>query len=339
VRRRDFLAALAFSATSAGVLSACGGSRSGAQQAPVPPPVGAADLKNVTLRIGDQKGNSRSVLRAAGVDDSQFPYRVQWATFTSGPPLLEALSANAIDIGGVGNTPPLFAAASKANIKVVSVSKGNVTSDAVVVPKDSPLQKPEDLRGKKIALARGSSSHGQILLNLRKFGMKPQDVQLLFLQPADAMGAFKRGDVDAWAIWDPYFSQIQLESGARVIIDGEGTANGLSFQVGNPTSLADAAKNTAIADYVVRLARALVFADTHREQRAKAWAEDTGLPVEVTRRATDLGPDLPVPLDKAVIDSEQELADAFVEAREIPRKFEFAEFVDNRFAQQLAGVR
>ncbi|RRO20024.1 ABC transporter substrate-binding protein [Saccharopolyspora rhizosphaerae] len=301
----------------------------------MPPPVPTDQLAGVTLRVGDQKGASQSLLRSAGLDD--FPYRVQWATFTSGPPLLEALSADAIDIGGTGNTPPLFAAAAKADIKIVAASQGNVTSDALVVLPNSPLRSREQLRGRTIAVSKGSSAHGQILQTLAAVGLTPDDVELVFLQPADALGAFKQGSVDAWAIWDPYFSQVQLEAGARSLADGRGGgANGYSFQVASTAALADAHRNSAIADYLTRLAKANRFAHAHREERARAWSEDTGLPIEVTRRATELGPDLPVPLDDRVIRSEQELADAFVAAEEIPRRFDFAEFVDNRFATQLA---
>ncbi|GGI88055.1 ABC transporter substrate-binding protein [Saccharopolyspora subtropica] len=336
MRRRDFLTLLAISTASTGLLSACASGSRAPEQAPVPAPVSPQQLAKVTLRVGDQKGNSRSLLRSAGLDE--FPYTVQWATFPSGPPLLEAVSADAIDLGGVGNTPPLFAAAAGAKIRAVAASKGNTTSDALVVRPDSPLQRVDELRGRKIAVAKGSSAHAQILLTLRTINLTPDDVELVYLQPSDALGAFRQGAVDAWAIWDPYFSQVQLESGARVIADGRHTANGLSFQVAGTAALADAGRNTAIADYLVRLARAQRYADTHREERAQAWAADTGLPIEVTRRATAAGPDLPVPLDEAVVRSEQELADAFVAAREIPRRFSFAEFVDTRFAAQLAAV-
>ncbi len=164
-------------------------------------------------------------------------------------------------------------------------------------------------------------------------------MELVILQPADALGAFNGGEVDAWAIWDPYFAQVQLETGAEVLTDGTGVSNGLDFQVAGDAALADAAKNTALADYVVRVAKAQIFSDTHRPERAQAWAEDTGLPIEVTRRATDAGPNLPIPLDDSVIRSSQELADAFVQAKEIPRQFEFAEYVDTRFEQRLAEVR
>ncbi|WP_338019495.1 hypothetical protein [Saccharothrix deserti] len=72
----------------------------------------------VVLRVGDQKGGAKSLLTAAGSLDG-FPYEIEWSTFTSGPPLLEAASAGAIDVGGVGNTPPIFAAAANAKIAAV----------------------------------------------------------------------------------------------------------------------------------------------------------------------------------------------------------------------------
>ncbi|GAB3686269.1 ABC transporter substrate-binding protein [Saccharopolyspora tripterygii] len=335
MRRRDFLS-LAAAGSAAGLLAACSGGRGGdAESAPVPPPVAPDQLTGVTLRVGDQKGASQSLLRSARLDD--FPYKIEWATFTSGPPLLEALSADAIDIGGTGNTPPLFAGAAGADIKIVAASQGNVESDALVVLPNSPLRSRDQLRGRKIAVSKGSSAHGQILQTLAAVGLTPDDVELVFLQPADALGAFKQGAVDAWAIWDPYFAQIQIESGARSIADGRGGgANGYSFQVAGTSALADAKRNSAIADYLTRLARANRFADANREKRAQAWSQDTGLAIEVTRKATELGPDLPVALDDKVIRSEQELADTFVAAKEIPRRFSFAEFVDNRFATQLA---
>src|SRR5216117_3684930 len=93
----------------------------------------------VTLKVGDQKGGTKSYLAAAGLLDN-LPYKVEWSTFTSGPPLLEAANAGAIDIGGVGNTPPIFAAAANSKIAIVSVQKGDVSSDAVLVPKDSTLR-------------------------------------------------------------------------------------------------------------------------------------------------------------------------------------------------------
>ena len=317
------------------LLTACG--TAATTSTSVPNAVSAEDLAKVTLKVGDQKGGAKSLLIAANLLNDA-PYRIEWATFTSGPPLLEAASAGAIDIGAVGNTPPIFAAAANAKIAAVSVIKGDVTSDAFLVPADSPLKAVADLRGKNIAVAKGSSAHGQVLLTLREVGLSTKDVNLNFLQPSDAYAAFTQKRVDAWAVWDPYTAQAQQEAGARILADGTGTSNGYGFQVAGTAALGDAGKNAAVKDYVVRYAKARVWADTHREEWAKAWAAETGLKIEVARAAVDRAGDLPVPLDDAVVKSEQDLADAFTADQTLPGKVDFVKFVDRRFEADLKAA-
>jgi sulfonate transport system substrate-binding protein len=289
----------------------------------------------VVLKVGDQKGNAKAVLTAAGLLND-FPYRIEWSTFTSGPPLLEAASAGAIDLGGVGNTPPIFAAAANAKIAAVGVSKGQVEADAILVPENSPLRSVSDLKGKNIAVAKGSSAHGQVLLTLRAAGLTTKDVTLNFLQPSDAYGAFTQGKVDAWAVWDPYTAQAQQEAKARVLTTGEGKSNGYGFQVAGRKALDDRGKHDAIKEYLVRYYKAQKWADTHREEWAKAWAAETGLKYEVALTAVNRNGDQVVKLDDTVISSEQELADAFTEDRTLPGKVDFAKFVDTRFQGDLA---
>ncbi len=289
----------------------------------------------VVLKVGDQKGNAKAVLTAAGLLDD-FPYKIEWSTFTSGPPLLEAASAGAIDLGGVGNTPPIFAAAANARIAAVGASQGQVEADAILVPGSSPLQKVTDLKGRNIAVAKGSSAHGQVLLTLRANGLTTKDVTLNFLQPSDAYGAFTRGKVDAWAVWDSYTAQAQQEAGARVLTTGEGKANGYGFQVAGKKALDDKGKNPAIKEYLIRYHKAQKWADTHREEWAKAWAAETGLKYDVALTAVNRNGDHVVKLDDTLIRSQQELADAFTEEKTLPGKVDFAKFVDTRFQGDLA---
>ncbi|MCS7480845.1 ABC transporter substrate-binding protein [Umezawaea endophytica] len=322
-------------ALAAVLLAACG--TPATTSSTVPAAVSPEELAKVVLKVGDQKGGAKSLLTAANLL-ADAPYKIEWATFTSGPPLLEAASAAAIDIGAVGNTPPIFAAAANAKIAAVSVIKGDVSSDAFLVPGDSPVKDVKELKGKNVAVAKGSSAHGQVLLTLRKAGLTTKDVNLNFLQPSDAYAAFTQKRVDAWAVWDPYTAQAQQEAGARVIADGTGTANGYGFQVAGTAALADAGKNAAIKDYVVRYAKARVWADTHREEWATAWAAETGLKIEVARADVDRAGDLPVALDDAVVQSEQDLADAFTEDKTLPGKVDFAKFVDRRFEAELKAA-
>ncbi|MEU7256763.1 ABC transporter substrate-binding protein [Streptomyces rimosus] len=294
---------------------------------------GGTDGKgSVTLNVGDQKGGSESILRAAGELDDM-PYRIQWSTFTSGPPLLEAINAGAVDVGGVGNTPPVFAAAANSKIKVVAASHGSSAGEAVLVKKDSPIKRPAELKGKSIAVAQGSSAHYQLVASLRKAGLSPKDVKLNYLQPADALAAFTRGRVDAWAVWDPYTSQALDQSDARVLTTGEGVVNGLSFQVAAPAALSDEKKSAALKDYVDRLRRAQDWVHRHPDAWAKVWAKETGLPQDVALAAAKRtrGTAVTVALDRAAVASEQRIADTFAELKLIPGRFDFSSFVDTRF--------
>lgn len=289
----------------------------------------------VVLKVGDQKGGAKALLTAAGLLND-FPYKIEWSTFTSGPPLLEAASADAIDLGGVGNTPPIFAAAANARIAAVGASKGEVEADAILVPENSPLRTAAELKGKNIAVAKGSSAHGQVLLTLRANGLTTKDVTLNFLQPSDAYSAFTQGRVDAWAVWDPYTAQAQQEAKARVLTTGEGRSNGYGFQVAGRKALDDKGKDPAIKEYLVRYYKAQRWADSHREEWAKAWAAETGLKYEVALAAVQRNGDLPVKIDDTLIRSQQELADTFTEEKTLPGKVDFAKFVDPRFQGDLA---
>nr|WP_208630562.1 ABC transporter substrate-binding protein [Amycolatopsis kentuckyensis] len=324
-------------AVAALAVSACG-TASGDGPAAVPASVSAADLAKVTLKVGDQKGGVKSLLTAANLLQGT-PYRVEWATFTSGPPLLEAASAGAIDTGRVGNTPPIFAAAAKAKIKVISVSRSNVEREAILVPPDSPLQNVASLKGKTVGVAKGSSAHGQLLNTLRRNGLSTKDVKLTFLQPSEAYAAFTQHTIDAWAIWDPYTAQAQIEAHARVLADGRGASNGLGFLTASTAALGDPGKNSALRDFAVRVVKAQKWADTHREEWAQAWAKETGLKLEVARKAVEAGRDLPIVLDDAVVASEQQLADAFTDEKTLPGKVDFAAFVDRRFGPDLDQAR
>ncbi|MCX5197309.1 ABC transporter substrate-binding protein [Streptomyces sp. NBC_00249] len=317
-------------------LTACGGSADGAAASSKDRAgSGAAGGAEVTLSIGDQKGGYESLLRAAGELDN-LDYTVKWSTFTSGPPLLEAVNAKAVDIGGVGNTPPVFAAAAKSKITVVGATHGSSAGEAILVPKDSPLKSPAELRGKKIAVAQGSSAHFQLIASLQQAGLAPADVQITLLQPADALAAFNSGKVDAWAVWDPYTSQV-LRAGARVLTSGEGLVNGLGFQVASPAALQDAAKSKAIADYLKRLQRAQDWVFEHPEEWAKVWSKETGLPYEVALDSVKRsnGTRVAVAVDDAAVASEQKIADTFADLKLIPGKVVFKDFVDTRFNRDL----
>src|ERR1700733_15265637 len=168
--RRKLMAipVLALTGLAAAACSSSGSSSSGS--APASSASGSAsastsvNLSSVTLNVGDQKGTgAEALLKAAGLLNT-FPFKVTWADFTSGPPILEAASSGSIDIGGVGDAPPVFAASGGEGIVVVgarTVPSGD--QDAVVVPKGSPITSVSQLKGKKIAYGTGRSGNYELL--------------------------------------------------------------------------------------------------------------------------------------------------------------------------------
>jgi sulfonate transport system substrate-binding protein len=332
-RRRLLLAAVALPSFATAASACSETSAEGARETS-----GSVDLSRVTLRVGDQKAGSRPLLSAAGeLDDVK--YDIEWKLFTSGPPLLEAVNAGELDMGGVGNTPPIFAAAAGADIKAVGSTETTMDGQAIVVPQDTDIRSPKDLSGKRIAATRGSSAHYHLMSVLTKNGLSLDDVEMSNLEPADALAAFSQGDVDAWAIWDPYTAQAQAQENARILVDGKGYVNGYGFQVASGSSLDDPSIAAATRDYLTRLYRAQLWSNDHREKWARVWSEETGIPYQMTLVAAKRRLITPQPINDEVVESEQRMADDFAEAGEIPEEVDFGDFVDTRFNNLVAQAK
>lgn len=293
--------------------------------------VTAAQLSRLTLRIGDQKGTgAQALLTAAGLI-GKLPFRVSWDDFTSGPPMLQAMGAGSIDIGGVGDAPPVFAAAAGENIAVVGALLGNPLGAAIVVPKNSPIKTVAELKGKKIAVAQGSSADYHLLAVLKQAGLTPKQVTLDYLQPTQALPALSSGAVDAWDIWSPYIEQVTAQDSARIIVNGTPIGNTYSFEVASRSALADPVKVAAIRDYIKLLNQAHAWSNTHPQQWAKIWAAETGLPDSVMiKAATDSTSDA-VPINSTVINAEQSITNDFYNAGLIPTDIHFASYSVSTF--------
>jgi sulfonate transport system substrate-binding protein len=309
---------------------------SGATQAPAT--VALSELAGVTLQVGDQKGNTEALLRAAGALDN-LPYRVVFSTFTSGPPQVEAATAGKIDFAITGNTPPIFGAASNAKVKVVSAYDGGGTGDQILVHADSPIKTVADLRGKTIAVGKGSSGHGNILGQLDKAGLTTSDVKLVFLQPADALSAFTQRQADAWAIWDPYTAQTEAQLPVRSIAQAKGVTNGYWFGVASDQALADPKRNTALQDLLVRFEKAVRWAQDHPQQWADSYAAAVGLDPKVAAVVQGRSLRLPTELDDDIVVSEQKLADLFAASGQIASPApKFDNWVDRRYNDALRAL-
>ena len=284
------------------------------------------------LIVGDQAGTgAQALLEAAGLLH-KLPFPVKFADFTSGPPILQALNAGSLDVGGVGNAPPVFAAAGGDQIAIVGALRNSVRDAGLLVPKGSSVTSVSQLKGKKIAVAQGSSADYHLLATLTQAGLTPHDVQLVYLQPAQGLAAFSSGSVAAWDVWPPFIEQAEVLKGAKNIADGHGIVNAnYSYVVASKKAISDPVLSKEIAQYLTQLSQAHLWANTHAAQWAKTWAAATGLPDSVMTKAAAESTQTPVPVDATVTAAEQSLVGAFSKAGLIPKSYSFAPYVSTAF--------
>lgn len=322
----------------AGLAAGCSSSPSSSSSNAAPAATSSANLSGLTLNVGDQKGTgAQAVLTAAGLLKT-LPFKISWSDFTSGPTMVQAMSTGAVDIGGVGDAPPVFAASGGENIEIVGArDTPDGDQDAIVVPKNSPIHSISQLRGKKIAVSVGSSDDYELLTVLTKNGLTTKDVSVVNLQPAPALAAFTSGAIDAWDIWPPYVQQLVIQYGARVLVVGPPYGSAYSFEVASKAALQNPTKAAAIKLYLTTLNKAYDWVDAHPSVWAKVWGDATGLPANVMEQATKVDPNDPAPITSAVVASEQNLVDQFYAAGLIPTKVNMSNYITSEFNSTVSG--
>lgn len=288
-------------------------------------PPAPAQQPNV-LRIGYQKYGTLTLLKARGDLDKRLAAQgiaVKWTEFPAGPQLLEGLNVGSIDFGTVGEAPPVFAQAAGADIVYLANQPPAPAAEAIVVPKGSAITSVAQLKGKRIALNKGSNVHYLLVKALEKAGLQYTDVQTVFLPPADARAAFERGSVDAWVIWDPFLAAAETQLGARVVADGTGLVSNHQFYL---ASRGYAARQPQVVQAIVdELARLDRWAQDHPVEVARFLAPQIGLDPVVAERAARRFAYGIVPITPAVAAEQQKIADAFHALKLIPKAIRIAD--------------
>ncbi len=280
------------------------------------------------FRVGWQKGGSLAVIKARGNLDKRLAEQgvnVRWIEFPAGPQLLEGLNVGSLDFGLVGETPPVFAQAAGANLLYVAVEPPAPQAERVLVPKDSPIKSVKDLKGKRVALNKGSNVHYLLVKLLEREGLKYSDVNVVFLPPADARAAFESGRVDAWAIWEPFAGAAEAQIGARTLADGTGVVNNHIFFIGTRNH---AERNPQVLGTVVEVINTEgKWIEQNIKEAAAIVAPQLGLTQEIAEVAVSryrYGVSL---LSGEVVRQQQEIADVFFELKLIPKKLDVASVV------------
>jgi sulfonate transport system substrate-binding protein len=278
------------------------------------------------FRVGVQPYGNLILLKESGLLEKALApkgWSVSWKRFVSGPPLMEALAAGAIDAGTAGETPPIFAQAAGAAITYLAAEPAAPRGEAILVKEASPIHSLADLKGHTIGLNKGSNVHYFYLRALAKAGLTLQDVQTVFLSPPDGRAAFVRGAIDAWVIWDPFLAAAQAAGGSRVLTDATGLASNHQFYL--------AARRFAEPEILKLFVGAITAIDAEtRQSPAKAastLSPATGLPesvlsVALARQSWKVGPITP-----ELVRAQQSIADTFFALKLIPRSIQIEDAV------------
>lgn len=305
MRRRDVLAAggLGLAALAAG------------------PGTARAAAAGGRVRIGYQKYGTLVLLKERGNLERRLApqgYEIAWTEFPGGPQLLEAMNVGGIDFGITGEAPPVFAQAAGAPLLYVGYEPPAPKGEAILVPKDSAIESVAALKGKKVALNKGSNVHYLLVRALAANGLTVKDITPVYLAPADGRAAFERGSVDAWVIWDPFLAAAQAATGARTLVDGTGDlADNHQFFLASRDFVGR--DPGALKALVEELEVAERWAQGSQPEVAKLLSPRTGIPAPVLETAlARMGYGVAAMTDE-VAAKQQRIADAFHEAGLIPR--------------------
>jgi sulfonate transport system substrate-binding protein len=288
--------------------------------------VGASYGQDRVVHIGFQKYGKLVLLKSKGSLEPKLKalgYSVTWIEFPSGQPLLEAINVGAVDFGNTGESPPIFAQAAGAPIRYVAYEPPAPRGEAILIPKNSPLQSVADLRGKKVALNKGSNVHYLLVKALERAGVKYSDITPVFLAPADARAAFERGSVDAWAIWDPFQAAAEAATEAKTLADGTDTVPNYQFYLSSQKFLETDPR--ALDAVLAELREVDDWARTDIHAVAEQLSPSVGLPVPMLEAALKRQAYGIKPIDAQVIAEQQKLADTFLALGLIPKAITVSE--------------
>lgn len=277
--------------------------------------------ETTTFNIGFQKYGILPIVKTKGELEKRLAaqgIKVKWIEFPAGPQLLEGLNVGSVVFGEAGEAPPIFAQAANSNLVYVANQPPAPAAEALIVQKDSPIQSIQDLKGKRIALNKGSNVHYLLLKLLEANQLTLNDIQPIYLPPADARAAFEKGAVDAWVIWDPFLAAAEHQIQARVIANGENLVNNHQFYLADRQY---AENNPAVLQTVITtLNQTTDWVKAHPEDAAKLLEKPIGLGFDVLKTSISRMGFGVQPISEKVVTEQQDVANAFFAQQLIPKQ-------------------
>ncbi len=342
-RRRTAAATLGVSALAIAV-SGCGSSGSSHASAATDarsngsagstPTVPVSVPRGTTLRVGDQLEYLQTILHVAG-EDTNLPYKLQWAGFIGGPPMLQAFHAGAIDAGFVADTPLIYAQAAHQDVVAVAAWASQHGSAELVAAPGSNINGWADLKGKKVAFQKGTSAEATILQGLQGAGLQLKDITAVDLPITQISAALQGGSVQAGVLVAPLdTAYLKSNPGAKIVDRPDNLTARVSFLIANSTAIENPAKAAALRDYILRFGKALAKIKANPDPFVEAfYVKKYGLTLAAGKALlAKLGSTSVIPFSGDLLPAQQQLADLYQSSGEIPDKLDAAKEFDNRYA-------
>jgi sulfonate transport system substrate-binding protein len=274
-----------------------------------------------TISIGYQRSSTLFIiLKRTGELDKRLNalgYDVSWNEFSNN--LLESMNAGAVDLNAdVADAFALFTQAANAPLTYYAEETSAPSAQAIIVPPGSPIHAVSDLKGKRVAVSKGSGCNFLLLAALGKAGLTINDIQVRYLEAPDALAAFRGGNVDAWVIWDPFLAAEERDEHVRVVADGSGGLAQYNRFYTATTAFAD--KHPEVLSVVFdALSATGKWVKAHPDEAARTlgplWGNIPAPTVELanSRRSYDI-----VPVRREQLGDQQRIADTYRAAALIP---------------------
>jgi sulfonate transport system substrate-binding protein len=282
--------------------------------------------------VGYQRNGILYIARTRGELDGRFQrqtgVRPEWVEFPAGPPLIEAMNAQAIDFGAVGDTPVIYAQAAGVPVKIVAaqVYAGGVAN--AFLTRDAGIRSAADLKGRRVGFTKGSSAEVASLAALEDAELGLADIVPVTLAPGDGVAALGQGAIDALFIWDPFFTIAESRTGAREVRFDRAGLLAVSLFIAR-TSLTQLPAELLIA-FLDALAEEAAWANDNPEAARRLLADAARMAeADVARMLARLGP-RPFrvePPDARLINNQQRVADTLKQAGAVKQPLDTAQAI------------
>jgi taurine transport system substrate-binding protein len=198
-------------------------------------------------------------------------WTIEWRQFASGAEVNAAMASGGIQISEIGSVPLSTGLSSGIDYQVISVGKLIDSSEALVTRNGSGIDKPADLKGKRIAVPIGSTAHFSLMGALKMYGLTEKDVTVLGMSPAEIAAAWAQNAIDAAFVWVPVQAKLR-ENGKVMVTAGQVAKTGFpTFNAWVATSKFAAANKAGMVAFLKAVHE--INGDYHRNKAA--WNADS----------------------------------------------------------------